>query len=623
MHEQEKKYLKLLSEKYPTKQSVCREIINLNAILNLPKGTEHFMSDLHGEYEAFYHILNNCSGVIREKVNRLFGDVLTDMERQEICTLIYYPKEKLEMLQKERKLSREWYRMTLNQMIEIAKLLSSKYTRSKVRKAMPEDFAYIIDELLHVQKDEDDNQELYHRKIIDTILDINNADEFIIALSALMKQLAVDHLHIVGDIFDRGSCADKILDLLSNHHSLDIEWGNHDILWMGAAAGSEACIANVIRNNLRHHNMEILESGYGIGLRSLTLFAGRTYQNEDPVEGAIKAISVILFKLEGNIIKKHPEYEMTDRLLLDKIDFEKGTVQIGEQEYPLKELDFPTVDKDCPYKLTEEEIAVVEELKASFLNSTRLQKHIEFLYQKGSMYRIFNENLLFHGCVPMDESGNFEGVTFEGKTYQGKAYFDYAEQVARRAYFDKGDKNDLDFMWYLWGGRKSPLCGRNIKTFERAFVKDKSAWVEESDPYYEYHEDEKKCSMVLREFGLYSEASHIINGHTPVKTGSGEKPIRANGKLFVIDGGFCRDYHKTTGIAGYTLIYNSHGLRIIEHQPFESVYQALQENKDIESESLVVETTKKRVMVKDTDIGKHIMEDISDLEKLLLLFTSN
>lgn len=617
MHEQEEKYLKLLSEKYPTKQSVCREIINLNAILNLPKGTEHFMSDLHGEYEAFYHILNNCSGVIREKVNSLFKDVLTDIEIQEICTLIYYPKEKLEMLQKERKLSREWYRMTLNQMIEIAKLLSSKYTRSKVRKAMPEDFAYIIDELLHVQKDEDDNQELYHRKIIDTILDINNADEFIIALSALMKQLAVDHLHIVGDIFDRGACADKILDLLSDHHSLDIEWGNHDILWMGAAAGSEACIANVIRNNLRHHNTEILESGYGISLRSLTLFAGRTYQNENPMDGAVKAISVILFKLEGKIIETHPEYEMTDRLLLDKIDLEKGTVQISGQAYELKELDFPTVNKECPYKLTEEEIAVIEELKTSFLNSTRLQKHIEFLYQKGSMYRIFNENLLYHGCVPMDESGNFEGVTFEGKTYQGKAYYDYADKVARRAYFGKRDENDLDFMWYLWGGRKSPLCGRNIKTFERAFVRDECTWVEESDPYYKYHEDEKKCSMILREFGLYSEASHIINGHTPVQTGRGEKPIRANGKLFVIDGGFCRDYHKTTGIAGYTLIYNSHGLRIIEHQPFESVYQALQENKDIESESLVVETTKKRVMVKDTDIGKHIMEDISDLKKLL------
>lgn len=348
MNLKEEKYLKLLAEKYPTKQAVCREIINLNAILNLPKGTEHFMSDLHGEYEAFYHILNNCSGVIREKVNLLFGDILTDFEQQEICTLIYYPREKLDMLKKESELSEEWYRMILSQLIEIAKLLSSKYTRSKVRKAMPEDFAYIIDELLHVQKDEDDNQVLYHRKIIDTILDINNADEFIIALSALIKQMAVDHLHIVGDIFDRGPYADKILDLLREHHSLDIEWGNHDILWMGAACGSRACIANVVRNNLKNHNTEILESGYGISLRSLALFAVDTYQNENPMEAALKAISVILFKLEGDIIRSHPEYEMSDRLLLDKIDFEAGEVVIQEKHFKMNDMVFPTIDRKLP-----------------------------------------------------------------------------------------------------------------------------------------------------------------------------------------------------------------------------------------------------------------------------------
>lgn len=617
MEIKEEKYLKLLKEKYPTKQAVCREIINLNAILNLPKGTEHFMSDLHGEYEAFYHILNNCSGVVREKVALLFGDILTDAEIQEICTLIYYPGEKLDMLQKEGILSKEWYRMTLNQLIEIAKLLSSKYTRSKVRKAMPEDFAYIIDELLHVQKDEDDNQVLYHSKIIDTILEINNADEFIKALSALIKQLAVDHLHIVGDIFDRGPYADKIFDLLLDYHSLDIEWGNHDILWMGAAAGSEACIANVVRNNLKYSNTDILESGYGISLRPLTLFAVSVYKNDNPMDAALKAISVIMFKLEGMVIKRNPDYNMNDRLLLDKIDLKQGTVQIDGKQYKMNDTLFPTLDSDNPYELSDGEQAVLDELKAAFLNSIRLQRHIRFLYEKGSMYRIYNENLLYHGCVPMDESGNFEGVALEGRIYQGKSYLDYADKMARQAYFGEPDEYSLDFMWYLWCGKKSPLSGRNIKTFERTFLDDRTAWVEENNPYYRHYKEEKTCNMILREFGLYTPMSHIINGHTPVRTIEGESPIRANGRLLVIDGGFCENYHETTGIAGYTLIYNSHGLRLKSHQPFESVYKALRENKDIESDSYLVETEKSRVMVRDTDAGKHILEYIADLEKLL------
>lgn len=617
MQREEKKYVRLLAEKYPTKQSVCREIINLNTILNLPKGTEHFMSDLHGEYEAFYHILNNCSGVIREKVDVLFGDSLMDAERQEICTLIYYPREKLSMLQKERELSDEWYRMILNQLIEIAKFLSSKYTRSKVRKAMPPDFSYIIDELLHVQKDEDDNQVMYHKKIIDTILSIENAEEFIIALSELIKRLAVDHLHIVGDIFDRGSSADKILDLLMEYHSLDIEWGNHDILWMGAAAGCEACIANVIKNNLKHQNTEILENGYGISLRHLTVFAMNMYEGTDPLEKALKAISVILFKLEGKIIQSHPEYEMDDRLLLDKIDPQRGVLVVNGSEYEMIDRDFPTVKRENAYDLSEEEKEIIKELRADFRNSTRLQRHIGFLYEKGSMYRIYNENLLFHGCVPMDDSGNFQGMNVEGIIYQGKAYLDYAEKIARRAYFGKKDKGDLDFMWYLWCGRKSPLSGRQVKTFERTYLIDESTWREASNPYYRFYEEERICNMILREFGLYSSLSHIINGHTPVKTVEGEKPIRAGGRLLVIDGGFCSDYHKTTGIAGYTLIYNSHGLRIKAHQPFESVRRALRENKDIESESQLIETEKARVMVRDTDIGKQIMEDIADLEMLL------
>lgn len=610
-------YLKILAEKYQSVQAVCREIINLNAILNLPKGTEHFMSDLHGEYEAFCHILNNCSGVIREKVDLLFEEQLNDSERQAVCTLIYYPKEKLEQLKKENALSTERYRMILNQLIEIAKLLSSKYTRSKVRKAMPEDFAYIIDELLHVQKDEDDNQVRYHQKILDTILEIDNADEFIVALAELIKRLAVDHLHIVGDIFDRGPYADKIMDLLMNYHSLDFEWGNHDILWMGAAAGNQACIANVVKNNLRHHNTEILESGYGISLRELALFAEKTYANVEPMEAADKAVSVMLLKLEGQTIQRHPEYGMNDRLLLSKIDKETKTVGINGKEYPLKDGDFPTLQSEDAYALTEEEAHVMDELTTAFINSDRLQRHISYLYEKGSMYRIFNGNLLYHGCVPLDESGNFDGVRFGDEIYQGKRYLDYADKMARRAYFHRKDRDALDFMWFLWCGRKSPLCGRNIKTFERMFVTDESAWVEESNPYYRYHEEERTCNMILREFGLYSEHSHIINGHTPVKTMEGEQPIRAGGKLLVIDGGFCKDYHKTTGIAGYTLIYNSHGMRIKAHHPFESVKKALQENKDIASESQIVETEKTRVLVKDTDVGKKIMAYISDLEELM------
>jgi len=614
----DKKYLGLLAEKFPSRQAVCREIINLNAILNLPKGTEHFMSDLHGEYEAFYHILNNCSGVIREKVNLLFQDTLTDHEQQEVCTLIYYPREKLALLKKKGVLREEWYRMVLSQLIEVAKLLSSKYTRSKVRKAMPQEFAYIIDELLHVQKDEDDNQVLYHSKIIDTILDIEIADEFIVSLSSLIKQLAVDHLHIVGDIFDRGPYADKILDLLQKYHSLDIEWGNHDILWMGAASGNCACIANVICNNLKYQNTEILESGYGISLRSLALFAARTYHAEkNAMDAALRAISVIMFKLEGSLIMRHKEYGMDDRMFLHKMDLKNGKVITDGQEYELNCVDFPTLDRNHPYELSQEEAVIMDELKASFLNSVRLQSHIRFLYEKGSMYRVYNGNLLYHGCIPMDETGNFEGMRMDGEIYQGKTYLDYADKMARRAYYSRNDQHAKDFMWYLWAGRKSPLCGRNLKTFEHTFFTDKSTWHEETDPYYKFYHEEKTCNMILHEFGLFDAMSHIINGHTPVKTVEGEKPIRANGKLLVIDGGFCKRYHETTGIAGYTLIYSSHGLCLKAHQPFESVYHALTENKDIESDTYFIETEKSRVMVRNTDRGREILDYIEDLKQLL------
>lgn len=618
----DERYLELLAEKYPTEQAVSREIINLTAILSLPKGTEHFMSDLHGEYEAFCHILNNCSGVIREKVDLLFGETLSDFDREEICTLIYYPVEKLELVRKEGKNNEEWYRATLGELIDIARLLSSKYTRSKVRKAMPKEYAYILDELIHVQKDEDDNQVVYHRNILNTLLELDNADEFIEVLAGLIKRLAVDHLHIVGDIFDRGACADRIMDLLMQYHSLDIEWGNHDILWMGAAAGSKACIATVVRNNLKYNNTKILENSYGISLRNLALFAEKIYPNEEPMKAALKAISVMLFKLEGQVILRNPDYNMTDKLLLHKVNVEKQTVEIDGTEYAIKEEAFPTVNFDSGdmediYQLSEEEEQVMEGLRMAFVNSIRLRQHIDFLYQRGSMYRIFNGNLLYHGCVPLDESGNLEGVAFSKKRYHGREYLDYAERIARRAWSKDARQKDRDFMWYLWCGRKSPLSGRNIKTFERTYVLDENTWFEQSNPYYKFYHEEKICNMILHEFGLYSERSHIINGHTPVRTSKGEHPVRANGKLLVIDGGFCKSYHKTTGIAGYTLIFNSHGIRIKSHQPFQSVYAALTENKDIESKSELVETEKERLMVRDTDSGKKIKEDIDGLKMLL------
>lgn len=618
----DEKYLELLAEKYPTEQAVCREIINLKAILGLPKGTEHFMSDLHGEYEAFCHILNNCSGVIREKVDLLFEETLSDIDREEICTLIYYPVEKLEMMKKESRNNEEWYRVILGELIEIARLLSSKYTRSKVRKAMPDEYAYILDELIHVQKDEDDNQVAYHQNIIDTLLELDSADAFIEVLAALIKRLAVDHLHIVGDIFDRGPCADRIMDLLMNYHSLDIEWGNHDILWMGAAAGSEACIATVIRNNLKYHNIRILENSYGISLRDLTLFAEKLYPDTEPMEAALKAISVLLFKLEGQVILRNPDYQMTDKLLLHQVNVQNHTVCIAGTDYEICEETFPTVSFDpsnpeVSYELTAEEKQVMEGLRMAFVGSVRLRQHMDFLYQKGSMYRIFNGNLLFHGCVPLDESGNLEGVVFHQKRYRGRDYLDYAERIARRAWSKDATQKELDFMWYLWCGRKSPLSGRNIKTFERTYVKDESTWHEASNPYYQYYEQEKICNMILHEFNLYSDRSHIINGHTPVRTSRGEHPVRANGRLMVIDGGFCKSYHKTTCIAGYTLIFNSHGIRIKSHQPFQSVYAALTENKDIESRSELVETERERLMVRNTDTGKKILEDIKGLKMLL------
>lgn len=615
------KFLRLLSEKYRSRQQVCTEIINLQAILNLPKGTEHFMSDLHGEYEAFSHILNNSAGVIREKVDMLFEETLTPRERSSLCTLIYYPEEKLEKINEEGRNTEEWYRFVLQNLIELAKMLSSKYTRSKVRKAMPSEYSYILDELLHAQADEDNNQFVYHQKIIDTLLKLGEGDDFIIALSSLIKRLAVDHLHIVGDIFDRGERPDAILNMLMQHHSLDIEWGNHDILWMGAACGSQACIAAVVRNCLSYNNISVLEQGYGISLRPLVLFAEKMYDETDPNKAAKKAISIILFKLEGQIIRRNPDYGMQERLLLDKVNFDDATIEIDGVVHELKEKRFPTINRMDPYALDPAEREIMDELEKLFRESEQLQRHVTFLYNHGSMYRKFNGNLLFHGCVPLDEDGNLKALHFGGRIYQGKSYMDYADSIARRAYFsDDRTQKELDFMWYLWCGSNSPLSGRVVKTFERTFLSDESTWKEPKNPYYRYQDSEPVCRMLLREFGLYSENSHIINGHTPIHVMEGENPLKANGRLIVIDGGFCKAYQKTTGIAGYTLIFNSHGMRLKSHQPFSGMEAALSENLDIDSQSQQVATLDKRLMVADTDTGEMLKEQIADLEDLLTAY---
>ena len=615
------KFLRLLSEKYRSRQQVCTEIINLQAILNLPKGTEHFMSDLHGEYEAFSHILNNSAGVIREKVDMLFEETLTPRERSSLCTLIYYPEEKLEKINEEGRNTEEWYRFVLQNLIDLAKMLSSKYTRSKVRKAMPSEYSYILDELLHAQADEDNNQFVYHQKIIDTLLKLGEGDDFIIALSSLIKRLAVDHLHIVGDIFDRGERPDAILNMLMQHHSLDIEWGNHDILWMGAACGSQACIAAVVRNCLSYNNISVLEQGYGISLRPLVLFAEKMYDETDPNKAAKKAISIILFKLEGQIIRRNPDYGMQERLLLDKVIFDDATIEIDGVVHELKEKRFPTINRMDPYALDPAEREIMDELEKLFRESEQLQRHVTFLYNHGSMYRKFNGNLLFHGCVPLDEDGNLKALHFGGRIYQGKSYMDYADSIARRAYFsDDRTQKELDFMWYLWCGSNSPLSGRVVKTFERTFLSDESTWKEPKNPYYRYQDSEPVCRMLLREFGLYSENSHISNGHTPIHVMEGENPLKANGRLIVIDGGFCKAYQKTTGIAGYTLIFNSHGMRLKSHQPFSGMEAALSENLDIDSQSQQVATLDKRLMVADTDTGEMLKEQIADLEDLLTAY---
>ncbi|MDM8299849.1 fructose-1,6-bisphosphatase [Collinsella tanakaei] len=616
--EQTLKYLDLLSEKFPNQQSVFTEIINLQAILNLPKGTEHFMSDLHGEYEAFLHILNNCSGVIREHVDEDFGDTLTDQQKADLCTLIYYPREKIALVRAARQDSPSWYKTMLDRLITVARRLSSRYTRSKVRKAIPHDFAYIIDELLHTHPDENNYRVRYHERIIDSILETDSTEDFIYSLAELIKVLAVDHIHLVGDIFDRGGGAAKILDrlLCCVHQRTDIQWGNHDLLWMGAAAGEPACIVTVLRNNLRYDNYEILENDYGISLRELVAFADRTYRAGDSISPLIKAINVMLFKLEGQIILRHPEFDMADRLLLEKIDVSDGTVEIDGVKYPMLTDDFPTLDPEHPYELSADEQRIMDKLVYEFTHTDHLHRHIDYLYRHGSMYLVRNGNLLFHGCIPMNSDGTFASMNCMGTWRAGRDYLDFCDAIARRAWREH-DQEALDWMWYLWVGYRSPASGRIVKTFERSYIADESTWDEPMDPYFEVTKEIPACDAILREFGLTPGYGHIVNGHTPVKTIKGESPIRADGRLLVIDGGFCQAYHPKTGIAGYTLISSSRGMRLKAHEAFKSVEEALERNADIQSETTRFDVPKRRLMVSDTDTGEDIRNQINDLRQLL------
>ena len=616
------KVMRLLAEKYPTKEAVYEQLIYLQSRLSLPKGIEHFMSDLHGEYASFFHILNNCSGVIREKVDYVFGERLSAEEKAEFCTLIYYPKEKIEQITQDHKNTPAWYRKNLSQLLELSKLMSYKYPASKVRGFVPKRYEAVIVELMNTRPEADNAQFVYHQRLLNTIVQIDSGADFIEAFTVLIKRLAVDRLHIVGDFFDRGNRPDAILTLLMKHPSVDIQWGNHDVLWMGAALGNETCIAAVVRNCLRYNNTDVLERGYGISLRPLTTFASRSYPDANPVKAAEKAITMMMFKLEGQLIRRHPEYQMESRLLLDKIDFRSSHAVLGDgKRYELESAYFPTIDEDCGdlYQLTEKEAAIIADLKSYFVESAVLQRHVDYLYQKGSLYIRYNGNLLFHGCVLLNEDGTMRSVSYDGQEFKGRAWFDHCDRMAREAYLYRKPET-VDFMYFLWCGRLSPVSGREFKTFERAFIADESTWKEPSDPYFKYINREETCAMVLQEFGLDPERGHIINGHVPVKVKKGETPVKAGGKAIIIDGGFCKAYHSKTGISGYTLISNSRGLRLLQHQKIADVREALRENQDIESVSETVELQACRTTLGDTDEGKIIQDEITDLYNLLLAY---
>ena len=642
--ESDLKFLKLLAKQYPTINAACTEIINLQAILNLPKGTEHFLTDIHGEYEPFVHVLNNASGVVKRKIDDIFGNSLRQSEKKSLATLIYYPEHKLEIVKKEESNISDWYKITLFRLIDVCRYVSSKYTRSKVRKALPKDFEYIIEELLHEEPDRLDKQE-YYTEIIKTIIKTDRADQFIIALSKLIQRLVVDRLHIIGDIFDRGPGSDIIIEKLIDYHSVDIQWGNHDIVWMGAAAGSEACIATVLRISARYANLDIIEESYGINMLPLATFAMEFYgddpcgkfmpKNENLKEYSDrdivllskmhKAIAIIQFKLEGEIINRRKHFNMQDRLLLNKIDYKNGTIELNGKIYSLSDSNFPTIDKSDPYKLTKEESELVDRLKLAFLNSEKLQKHISFMYAKGSMYLRCNTNVLYHGCVPLDDNGNFKSVKISGNEYRGKALLDRFDLLAREGYFYKNNPQSkaygMDVLWYLWTGPYSPLFGKDkMTTFERYFIDDAEMHKEMKNAYYKYRDDEEVVNRIIEEFNLDIKESHVINGHIPVETIKGESPIKAGGKLLVIDGGFSKSYQGKTGIAGYTLIFNSYGLFLVSHEPFESTQKAIEEEKDILSSTVVLEKVVERKRVGDTDIGGELKTQIEDLEMLLYAY---
>ena len=630
-------YLKLMSREYPTLESASSEIVNLMAICGLPKGTEYFFSDLHGEYEAFIHLLRSSSGIIREKIKETFGHIISEEDEIQLANLIYYPDRQIAKLKQEQNYTEDWQRIALHRLVQICKEVSSKYSRSKVRKKMPPEFAYAIDELLHVDYN-DDNKKVYYSEIIRSIIDTQMADSFIIALCRLIQNLTIDNLHIIGDIFDRGPRADIIMEELMQFHDVDIQWGNHDISWMGASTGNPACICNVLRIAISYNGFDVLEDGYGINIRPLSMFAAKVY-SDDPCERFMprildqniydavdpglaakmhKAIAVIQFKVEGQIIRRHPEYEMDSRILLTAIDYQRGTVVIEGKEYPMMDMEFPTIDPSDPLKLSEEEEELLHTLTLSFCHSALLHKHIKFLYSNGSMYKCCNSNLLYHGCIPMKEDGSFDEMAVNGKAYKGRALMDFIDKQVKKAYFlpdqDPEKEASRDFMWYLWSGAKSPVFGKDKMTiFEHYFVEDKEASRERMNPYYKLSVQEKYCDMILEEFGLTTTGSHIINGHVPVKIKDGETPIKAGGKLFIIDGGLSKAYQGKTGIAGYTLIFNSRHLALAEHKPFDP-------KKESTPKVSIVEKMRKRIMVADTDDGKELARRIEDLKELVAAY---
>ncbi|HUI32388.1 MAG TPA: fructose-1,6-bisphosphatase [Dysgonamonadaceae bacterium] len=637
------KYLMLLSKNFPTIASASTEIINLKAILHLPKGTEHFLADIHGEAEAFQHVLKNASGTIRTKVDEIFGQTLRDSQKKELCTLIYYPYEKLRLIKKTETDMSEWYVVTLNKLVKVLDTVTSKYTRSKVRKSLPPKYEYIIQELLH-ESTVNPHKSAYISVIIDSIITTGSADEFIAAMCESIQRFVIDHLHIVGDVFDRGDGAHLIMDTLCDYHNFDFQWGNHDILWMGAAIGNTASMANLLRIAMRYGNLTTLEDGYAINLLPLARFAMEVYENDPCTEfqpkllstdktyddksiellsQMQKAISIIQFKLEHEIIERRKEFDMQDRNLLHRINFETGTITLPDgSEHKMKEMNFPTIDPKDPYKLTDDEAELIEKLTHSFLHSEKLKKHLNCLYSKGSMYLSINQNLLYHASIPLDEKGNFKKIKIQGKEYSGKRFMDKVDRLVRTAYFEKDDAEEkhfaLDYMWYLWCGKDSPLFDKSgMTTFERYFIEDKATHAEEKGYYFQFQNKRETCEMILKEFGLEGPDTHIINGHVPVKAVKGEKPMRAGGKLIVIDGGFSRAYQSSTGIAGYTLIFNSQGIQLVQHEPFESAKAVIEKGSDIQSVTVIREFISDRMLVKDTDNGKILAEQVIELKKLL------